>query len=612
MQLARSAAPLVLALIGAMSSPAALAEEVFDGPLVQVLPYPHVVADGKTPATVHLIARQADGSALTGFEAKLKAKNASDPSWTDLGDGLYAITFTPDYAEAGVEVPLKIRLKGPDKEKATFDITVDADKPPVLGMQGSVSPARITQGTDQEGVLVTFALADTEARLTPDQLLLRTSLGELSDVAVMGEGQFTVRLTVPKLRDPALALITASDARAPENAYAAVAVPVDVPKDVWVRGARKADVLVTSGGREYGPITLSSKGSGKVALVAVPGGDVVEQVTVVDGAPESSELDLQLKPFRRVQFLPPPIGVPADPEVTMPVRVVVFQPDGTPDGEAALQVDASAGSLSEPLHEGAGIYRLDWTPEVRSEVEDLTLTVTLEGEERVQKDTVTVRTVPPRARAVTLTADPDPLGDARQVTFTAAVEGPEGPLPGLPLFWYPIGMSPEGEPQDRGDGTYTHDWKTYGGPVECIVAPGTWATGNPVERVVLLPSRPATPADGVSGTLVRVLTLDGDGYPVAEVPVTLALLQGEAKLPTKVTTDASGMGQVFLTAGRKPGLLRMRATVGAGNAERFTEIAMVQGVVDLGVARLPVSGTPADVATVSAWTDLVTRTGVAK
>jgi hypothetical protein len=99
--------------------------------------------------------------------------------------------------------------------------------------------------------------------------------------------------------------------------------------------------------------------------------------------------------------------------------------------------------------------------------------------------------------------------------------------------------------------------------------------------------------------MYTVLTLDEFGYPVGGVPVQLALLSGDGALPTAVTTGDHGVGQVFYTAGRKPGLVAVRAITD----EDMAEVGVLQGPVSL--ASFPVSGTEAEVGLRAFWQGIV-------
>ena len=62
-------------------------------------------------------------------------------------------------------------------------------------------------------------------------------------------------------------------------------------------------------------------------------------------------------------------GVPADDTLSLPVRVAVFNGDGTPDPGAGVSITSTAGTVGAARHEGDGIYdslvildRFRWVP----------------------------------------------------------------------------------------------------------------------------------------------------------------------------------------------------------------------------------------------------------
>ena len=99
---------------------------------------------------------------------------------------------------------------------------------------------------------------------------------------------------------------------------------------------------------------------------------------------------------------------------------------------------------------------------------------------------------------------------------------------------------------DRKNGEYGASFATTGtGPVELTALVATSASGNPLARVLLIPSRELLPADSLSTNAVTVVTVDEFGYPVANVPVTLSVKQGDGTIPTAVTTAHPAIGQAF-------------------------------------------------------------------
>jgi len=82
---------------------------------------------------------------------------------------------------------------------------------------------------------------------------------------------------------------------------------------------------------------------------------------------------------------------------------------------------------------------------------------------------------------------------------------------------------------------------------------------NPLRHVILVPEATQVRSDGVSEMPLRVITVDGYGYPVPNVDVTLSLRTGGGSLPESVKTDANGLASVHYLAGREEFLVRIDA-----------------------------------------------------
>src|SRR5262245_26399870 len=87
--------------------------------LVEILPPTDVVADGKTPAAVYVLALGGDGKPLIGLKLKASASAGTADGWTDLGNGLYSFSFTPQKSLATQSVQL--RVQGKTANKAVID-----------------------------------------------------------------------------------------------------------------------------------------------------------------------------------------------------------------------------------------------------------------------------------------------------------------------------------------------------------------------------------------------------------------------------------------------------------------------------------------------------------
>ena len=225
---------------------------------------------------------------------------------------------------------------------------------------------------------------------------------------------------------------------------------------------------------------------------------------------------------RRIQWVPVPEGIPGDKTTEIPVRIAVFTATGEPDADATVELSTDFGTFGEVSYEGDGLYTAMYRPENTAVVAKARLTAAIKGEEKQQVHTTTVTLVPPIAHAVTLTTTPETIGDAKEVSVCASVIGPQSfPLAHTEVAWDIVGKrsGPAGTgPMD----VVRVPVKVYGAGLDIVASTGTKATGNPLDRVVLVDSG-GVPADGISSSMLTLMTVDAYGYPVAGVPVRLFL-----------------------------------------------------------------------------------------
>lgn len=562
--------------------------------LTVALPLDEVVGDGQTPVKAHVLVLRQDGTPVEGLVVKLKSKTAKEVSgWTYEGGGLYSFMVTPPQVESSEITWVSIKGKTPEKDfKIDLAQRVPLRRTPPLSMSLTTNPKALVAGEVEEATL-SLNLADGRD-VDPEMLRIRTTRGEIGEIAAMGNGRYVAKISVPRQREPGLALVTVSDKRRPERIFGVLALPITAKKTITARAPSGASVLLKVDGREFGPIEARGGRARVDDVLLAPGITEAVQVTVKDGNPVESTLDLNVPPSRRLLVVPPPAGIPADPAVSVPLRVFVASPDGQPDPAAKLVFETDAGTVSEVKHEGFGVYVADFVPKAGGVARQARLTVSIDGE-KTQKDSLMLAITPGRPESLEIAVDPDPLGEARQATLTVKAKAADGsPLParvGLNLTGAKAGSWTVG--REQGQGALT----TYGGPVEMRISAQTPATGNPLHQLVVVPSKSWLANDTISSTMLTVVALDVHGYPVAGVPVKMLLEKGDGSLPKEVTTDAYGLGQVFYTAGDDTEVVRIRATAGEATAA----VPLLQGPVVLKDVELPVSGSEAQRALREAW-----------
>lgn len=593
----RSALTLCALLLGgiagkALVAPPAWAESarVFQElGLIELLRPTDLVGDGATPVDLWLLALDAGGKPISGWKVKLTASGGTAGELVDAGGGLYRFPFTPAKTDTATTASVELRGKLPTRENFVRTWSFPVAPPRGHSLQVAANPAQLTLGTDKTANLSFTVSGGDAAALTTVELLHAVSAGTLGALTNLGGGRFDGLYTAPTGTTPQVALLTVVDAADASGTYAGLALPLSAKLDQAVTVAPNAKVLLKLGGRDFGPVAADGKGRAKVPVVVPPGVRTATRVEVTpDGTIKEGPMDLAVPETRRIALFPTAASLPADGRVKVVVRAMVVTPDGRPDEAAQVAFAATAGTVHAPRHEGGGVYVAAWTPPFGNVLTKATISAKLADQAPVQADTRPVSLVPVRPTAITLTPEPATLPvEATSFSVLARVQGPDGAaLPGRTLVFAANGARLQGV-QDLKDGTYRATFATTGkGPVEVTARASTPSLGNPLSRLVLVPSREVLPPDGLSSSMVTVAALDEYGYPVPDAEVSLRLLSGDGSLPATARTNADGIAQVFYTAGRANGFVAIEASAG----DRTAGVSLLQAPEGVAVPDLPVNG----------------------
>ena len=462
----------------------AFAGEVFeeDLGLVEFLPVADVVADGITAVPVHFLALDGDGKGVTGIEAKLSASSGVLQTWTDKGEGLYEVLWTPDKSDQMGSATLKLKGKTPDKQSIKRGVTIRTRPWPKTALSLSINPALLSAGKVDTATL-NLEMADTWTQTTVNDFKLDVSMGSIHDMTPMGDNRFTARYEIKDQQQPTLAIVTLIDTRRADRSYGAFAIPVAALRTETIRAPAGADIIVRVADREFGPVQATKRGKAELELLVQPG--IREGVVSViqDGAREEKPLTMAWPEPRRIQWVPVPEGIPGDKTTEIPVRIAVFTATGEPDADATVELSTDFGTFGEVSYEGDGLYTAMYRPENTAVVAKARLTAAIKGEEKQQVHTTTVTLVPPIAHAVTLTTTPETIGDAKEVSVCASVIGPQSfPLAHTEVAWDIVGGSVSGPAGTGPDGCRSVPVKVYGAGLDIVASTGTKATGNPLDR----------------------------------------------------------------------------------------------------------------------------------
>ncbi len=559
--------------------------------LTIALPSPAIVADGRTPADIHVLARRTDGTPIEDLEVKLKCDSAVDLSgWAYQGDGVYSFQFTPPLERGKSMAWVSIKGKTPDKS-AKIDLNA---KIPLVGalpgaLEVSASPA--------EGVIGELDTVSVSIQAPPgfsmdlDNLTFRSSLGELGDLAAMGNGRFVGSLALKSYANPSLVMLAVSDKSNPERLYATATVPLALKKRLMARAPAGANVVLRIGDKSVGPMVAKGGSARFDDVILQPGLTEAVQVTVQNDEPTEQPFALGVKGTQRLIIVPPPAGIPADASVEAQIRVAVVSPDGQPDTAAELDVQTTAGEVTAVRHEGFGIYAIALRPTTAATTSDVPFSVSIKGEEG-QKDRVMLHMTAARPATVSIEHSRGEGASNRWVVGAAAADGTVL----QPSYLTNLTGARDAEWSVSGDQRVL-EAVDYGGPMELRLITEVEPTGNGVASLVVVPSKSWLPADGISSAMLAVYAVDIYGYPVAGAELDLAVERGEGSVPKTATTNEHGVAQVFYTAGQTTSMVRIRASIG----DRTSVGTMVQGIAGLQGWAIPQSGTATDQALFESW-----------
>jgi hypothetical protein len=176
-----------------------------------------------------------------------------------------------------------------------------------------------------------------------------------------------------------------------------------------IRTAPLADAIIRIGGRTYGPVKSSRKGTATIQIRVPPG-----TVSGTDG--EGGEVSLGVPATERTAIFCEKKELAAD-EHGAEVLAVVFGADGAIDDETVPVLGADRGEVGAPRRVGPGMFVARWSPAQPGQGEVL-LEASVPGEER-----------PSAKSRIELTSGEGPGEVAR------APEPPDGDAPVAPPPW---------------------------------------------------------------------------------------------------------------------------------------------------------------------------------
>ncbi|MCA9493761.1 MAG: hypothetical protein KC621_27700, partial [Myxococcales bacterium] len=584
----------ILALLGLAapslvgSGVALAADAVGEGGVVAPVALPPVVADGRD-VDVLFVALQADGTPLRGLAASAASTAGVVGAFSELSPGVYRVPF---HATAQRAQDATITLKGSTRGKQAFTAAASVRLvPPPAAPQLRSTPPAMMLGKD-EGATVTLTGAGPGA-------LVRVSTGSVGATTDQPGGVTTTRFVPGAERSPRVALITVADAADPARS-SFLAIPLSGRVDFPVKGEPGASVALEVAGQRFGPVVLDGTGRGTVPIEVPPGVSEGATLTTAAGAETRKSVDLRIPEARRLALMPLGASVPADPGITVGLRVVVVRADGAPDEQAAPAFTVSSGKVAPAKHVGGGVYEAAWSP--GDAAGEATVTVSLGSQ--VQTDTVRTTLVQPPAGSLELTVDGSLPASGGPFTVRVVPRGSGGVRSDVKLGWALDNATRAAEPTFRDGGWVLNAEGKGSGPVRVTAWPITEPSHDPVAQVALVPERRALASDGQAKVDVRVVAADRWGSPVSRAKVALELVEGGGSLSaTEVVVGDDGVGVVTLTAGTSVGLAGLVASSGsASGALTLLQVPTPAAAKDVVI---PPVGSEAQVAAATAWRGLV-------
>ncbi len=493
-------------------------------------------------------------------------------------------------APAGATGPLAVVVKGRSaagKVDAEVSVPLVAVSARPVGI--TFEPALFRVGTDEAVQVQIDPPAGLQA-LDRRAFSVHSSAGVIDTLTPLGDGRYAARWTPPKSFDGSqVVLFMVSEDNRPGQVYGAGALPVMVAAPVTLDAPAGSTNLLETAGRTYGPFKAGPKGKVRFEAEIDPRNPAGTLTTATDGGKDVRDVELLVAAGPRLTFLPPPEGLPADPDLRFDVVLYGLTAGGR-ELDPGPVVTADRGTITGVKK---GRIRGTWVASYQPPPNPGAVVLTATAGDLEVKRTTRVVAAPPPPRAA-LVADPDRVGPAvteLQVRATLKTEGGQAVVGAAPRLQF-AGGGLQGALSDGGDGTYQGTVEVTFAPVLVAVAPPLSPTGLPAAHLVAWVEPAATAGDAPAALMVGVTDLFGHG--VAGVPVQL-VGQGAQVAPSGTP------GETGLLA------LPIQRTGDGAGAVQVTAAGLTRGVALLadgsGDGSPLVVGPAADQARVAAWRD---------
>lgn len=506
---------------------------------------PPLVADGVTSGQVQI------WSPAIGPTAKISVSGATIVGEPSLDGGDFAtVMVTPDAVTSAGEVALKVKIASEEgKGTATLRVPV---VPPDAGAIGiTFDPPVFRSGVDS-AVSVRIRLPDGPRAPGSATVDVHSNVGVIDTVTVESGNVVVARWRPSKEVDKSQnVLFAVVDAAAPDRVMGTSTYPVIVRKSLELPAPAGASAVLTVGDRQFGPLPAGPNGRVKFDVERDP--RIAKgrlRIIGADGAITESDVELAFGEAPQFTFVPPPVGVQADPTSPVKVFVVAAKPDGSPWTGTPPTVAADRGTVSSvSASSEPGRYVVIYTPPDKPG--PVRLTASLEGPEASRTFQV-VAPVDLSARSGAFSpVELDGAGRDTSFTVSGAAAGS-------------VEVS-GGTVRGKFGGTGSVPVRMDGGVAQmvAVAGPAVQPSGRPVARLQMWTADPSMQADSSTQTPVVVVALDDQGQPVPGVDVQLTVAAGAGSVTMGGRTGALGLVAGLYTAGNQVGPVLLQAS-GAG------------------------------------------------
>lgn len=406
------------------------------------------------------------------------------------------------------------------------------------------------------GVRVKITPPHSTLEHTARDLQLSASLGTISEPLSAGDGSWVARWEPPaEMEGSTVVIIAASEPGHQQDVMGWTVLPVQVKREVSFQRAPNSQNILRAGTQEWGPIQADASGTVTFTAALDPRIGEGQLQTISETSNETESVELFWESPDVFTLVPAPETAAADPTQTLPIHMIIVEPNGQPKTDASPELVAEHGKLSTTESIQPGLYRTEITPP--AEPASGSLTMKLSGQERSQPLNFV-----PRAHRSQIQVEPSGL-TAEQTETMATVTLLDGAGQAVTegAAVYASGATGQAAPKTSKSGSTTQTLLLGEGTFETMVV--GWptdadATGLAPAQLLAWAPGASLPADGTTTTPLVVVAVDRFGQGVPGVAIDFRIGEHSTGWVTpSATTNNAGVAVVDYRAGRHFGPARV-------------------------------------------------------